>query len=92
MSIKRSQLLKEIEDLLPEEFSAATGVPRNESSEVILSFVEKYLEPRVRPLTEAEVDDHVLVKQVHHSRKDEVRNYVRNLDYEWKKEYLPEDE
>jgi hypothetical protein len=32
------------------------------------------------------------VKQVHHSRKDEVRNYVKNLDYEMKREWVPEGE
>lgn len=79
--IKRSELLKEMQDLIGQEGSAKE----------VLSFVEKYMEPKVRPLTEDEVEDHVLVKQVHHSRKDEVRNYVRGLDYEWKREYLPED-
>lgn len=79
--IKRSELLKEIDDVITKQGDAST----------VLSLVERYLEPRVRPLTEDEVEDHVLVKQVHHSRKDEVRNYVRGLEYEWKKEYLPED-
>lgn len=84
--IKRGKLLEEIEfaskcyDCTPEQTAG-----------YILAIVEKYLEPKVRPLTEAEVEDHVLVKQVHHSRKDEVRNYVRGLEYEWKREYLPED-
>jgi len=79
--IKRSQLLKEIDDIITKQGDAST----------VLSLVENYLEPRVRPLTENEVEEHILVKQVHESRKPEVRNYVRNLEYEWKHEYLPED-
>ena len=84
--IKRTALLKEIEFILKSPDSTTAQL-----AEFVLSKVEKYMEPKVRPLTEAEVDDHVLVKQVHHSRKDEVRNYVRSLEYEWKREYLPED-
>lgn len=61
------------------------------SAKEVLALIENYLEPRTRPLTDNEVEDHVLVKQVHHSKKDEVRTYVKNLDYEWKREYLPED-
>ena len=87
--ITRSQLLSNISDLLPDSVHSLRDT--DESSRAILALVEKYMEPRVRPLTEDEVEDHVLVKQVHHSRKDEVRNYVRGLEYEWKKEYLPED-
>ena len=87
--IKRSQLLKEINKLIPDQ--EYNGLTTGESADAILALVEKYMEPKVRPLNEAEVDDHVLVKQVHHSRKDEVRNYVRSLEYEWKREYLPED-
>ena len=87
--IKRSQLLVEIEKLLPD--SVHDNVWVDLAVEDILSLVEKYLEPRVRPLTENEVEEHILVKQVHESRKPEVRNYVRNLEYEWKHEYLPED-
>jgi hypothetical protein len=87
--IKRSQLLSKISELLPDSVHSSSDA--DESSKAILAFVEKYMEPIVRPLTEAEVEDHVLVKQVHHSRKDEVRNYVRSLEYEWKREYLPED-
>jgi hypothetical protein len=90
MSIKRSQLLKEINKLLPDR--EYNGFTASQSADAILSLVEKYLEPRVRPLTENEVEEHILVKQVHESRKPEVRNYVRNLEYEWKHEYLPEDE
>jgi len=82
MSIKRSQLLAEMQQLIGHEGNASE----------VLALVEKHMEPRVRPLTEKEVDEHVLVKQVHGSRKDEVRNYVRNLEYEWKREYIPEDE
>jgi hypothetical protein len=62
------------------------------SAKEVLSFLEKYLEPRLRPLTNREVEDHVLVKQVHHSKKDEVRLYVKNLDYEWKREYISEED
>ena len=82
MSIKRSILLDKMQDLIGQEGNAKE----------VLAFLEKYMEPRIRPLTDKEVDDHILVKQVHHSRKDEVRNYVRNLDYEWKREYLPEED
>ena len=81
MSIKRSELIHKIQDLIGHEGNAKE----------VLALVEKYMEPRIRPLTEKEIDDHVLVKQVHNSRKDEVRNYVRNLEYEWKREYIPED-
>ena len=87
--IKRSQLLTEINKLIPDR--EHNGFTTGQSADAILALVEKYMEPIVRPLTEAEVEDHVLVKQVHHSRKDEVRNYVRSLEYEWKREYLPED-
>jgi hypothetical protein len=62
-----------------------------EKAEDILKLVEMFMEPRLRPLTEKEIDEHVLVKQVHHSKKDEVRDYVRNLDYEMKREFIPED-
>jgi hypothetical protein len=81
MSIKRSDLIKKL-----------TATLHVDNATEVLALIEKHMEPRIRPLTDKEVDDHVLVKQVHHSRKDEVRNYVRNLDYEWKREYLPEDE
>lgn len=85
MFAKRSQMLKNIESLL-------SGTKTQEqTAKEILTMVEMFMEPKVRPLTEKEVDDHVLVKQVHHSRKDEVRNYVRNLDYEMKREFVPED-
>ena len=81
MSIKRSDLIKKL-----------TATLHVDNAVEVLALIEKHMEPRIRPLTDKEVDDHVLVKQVHHSRKDEVRNYVRNLDYEWKRDYLPEDE
>jgi hypothetical protein len=64
---------------------------QEEVAEDILQMVELFMEPKVRPLTEREVNEHVLVKQVHESRKEEVRNYVRNLDYEMKREFIPED-
>ncbi len=85
MFAKRSQMLKNIESLL-------SGTKTQEqTAKEILTMVEMFMEPKVRPLTEKEIDEHVLVKQVHHSRKDEVRNYVRNLDYEMKREFVPED-
>lgn len=81
MSIKRSELLKLI---------AGDTVVGN--AEAVLDLIEKYMEPRIRPLTDKEVEEHVLVKQVHHSKRDEVRVYVKNLDYEWKREYIPEED
>ena len=85
MFAKRSQMLKNIESLL-------SGTKTQEqTAKEILTMVEMFMEPKVRPLTEKEIDEHVLVKQVHHSRKDEVRDYVRNLDYEMKREFVPED-
>ena len=87
MFAKRSQMLKNIKQKLDNP-----RVNTSQTSEDILEMVELFMEPKLRPLTEKEVDDHVLVKQVHDSRKDEVRNYVRNLDYEMKREYVPEDE
>lgn len=85
MFAKRSQMLRNIEHKL------TVNKPIDEQAKDILALVEMFMEPKLRPLTEKEVDDHVLVKQVHHSRKDEVRNYVRNLDYEMKREFIPED-
>jgi hypothetical protein len=61
------------------------------TAESLLKMIEIFMEPKLRPLTQNEVEEHVLVKQVHESRKDEVRNYVRNLDYEMKREFVPED-
>ena len=90
MFAKRSQLIKNIESALKkgEPYSL---VLIEQTAKDILQMVELFMEPKLRPLTEKEIDDHVLVKQVHHSRKDEVRNYVRNLDYEMKREFVPED-
>ena len=85
MFAKRSQMLRNIEDKL------SINKPQKQQAEDILALVEIFMEPKLRPLTEREVDEHVLVKQVHHSRKDEVRDYVRNLDYEMKREFVPED-
>jgi hypothetical protein len=85
MFAKRSQMLQNIENKL------ASDMPRLDKAREILEIVEMFMEPKLRPLTNNEVEDHVLVKQVHHSRKEEVRNYVRNLDYEMKREWIPED-
>lgn len=85
MFAKRSQVLKNMESILKNDSSNST------KAEQLLSMIEMFMEPKLRPLTEKEIDEHVLVKQVHHSRKDEVRNYVRNLDYEMKREFIPED-
>lgn len=85
MFVKRSQILKNISNKLVE------GKSREEISKDILEVVELFMEPKLRPLTEIEIEDHVLVKQVHHSRKEEVKNYVRNLEYEKKREFVPED-
>jgi hypothetical protein len=82
---KRSQMLKNIESQL------SVHKTFEGTAEDILKIIEMFMEPNLRPLTEKEIDDHVLVKQVHHSRKEEVRNYVRNLDYEMKREFVPED-
>ena len=93
--IKRTELVSKISGIIEEmiELSKtdANGATASYIAEKILTGVESVMDPKVRPLTEAEVEDHVLVKQVHHSRKDEVRNYVRSLEYEWKRQYLPED-
>lgn len=85
MFAKRSQMLINIQNKL------SIGKPQQEQAEEILALVEMFMEPKLRPLTNKEVDEHVLVKQVHHSRKDEVRDYVKNLDYEMKREWIPED-
>jgi hypothetical protein len=82
---KRSQMLKNIEAQL------SVHKTEEEQASDILKVVELFMEPNLRPLTNKEVDDHVLVKQVHESRKEEVRNYVKNLDYELKREWVPED-
>jgi hypothetical protein len=85
MFAKRSQLLKNIENKL------SISKTQVEQAKEILELIELFMEPKLRPLTNKEVDEHVLVKQVHHSRKDEVREYVKNLDYEMKREFVPED-
>jgi hypothetical protein len=82
---KRSQMLANIEAQL------SVHKTEEEQARDILKVIELFMEPNLRPLTNKEVEDHVLVKQVHHSRKDEVREYVRNLDYEMKREWVPED-
>ncbi len=85
MFAKRSQLLKNIENKL------SISKTQVEQAKEILELIELFMEPKLRPLTSKEVDDHILVKQVHHSRKDEVREYIKNLDYEMKREFVPED-
>ena len=85
MFAKRSQLLKNIENKL------SISKPQGDQAKEILELIELFMEPKLRPLTNKEVDEHILVKQVHHSRKDEVREYVKNLDYEMKREFVPED-
>ena len=87
MFAKRSQLIQNIETKLK-----IVNPNLSDKAEDILKMIELFMEPNLLPLTEKEVDEHVLVKQVHDSRKDEVRNYVRNLDYEMKREWCPEDE
>lgn len=87
MFAKRSQMIKNIQTT-----SKANNVEMNESTaDSILKMIEIFMEPKLRPLTEKEIDEHVLVKQSHHSRKDEIREYIRNLDYEMKREFVPED-
>lgn len=86
---KRSEVLKSITKIIEKEDSGSDG---SNLASNILSLIETVMEPKVRPLTDKEVEEHVLVKQVHHSRKDEVRNYVRNLDYEWKRTWISEEE
>lgn len=85
MYAKRSQMLANIEAKL------SVSKPQEQQAKEILELIELFMEPKLRPLTEREVNEHVLVKQVHESRKEEVRNYVRNLDYEMKREWIPED-
>jgi hypothetical protein len=85
MYAKRSQMLANIEAKL------SVSKPQEQQAKEILELIELFMEPKLRPLTEREVNEHVLVKQVHESRKEEVRNYVRNLDYEMKREWVPED-
>jgi hypothetical protein len=92
MFVKRSQMIKNIESKLVSFGLLKEGHRENEIVTVgLLEMIEMFMEPKLRPLTSKEVEEHVLVKQVHESRKEEVRNYVRNLDYEMKREYIPED-
>jgi hypothetical protein len=92
MYAKRSQILKNIENKLVSFGVIEANKKQNEViTSGLLELLELFMEPKLRPLTEKEVDNHVLVKQVHHSRKEEVRNFVRNLDYEHKREFIPED-
>lgn len=90
MFAKRSQLLKNIESALKKSESY-NNILIEQTAKDILQMVEMFMEPKLRPLTNKEVNEHVLVTQVHESRKEEVRNYVRNLDYEMKREFVPED-
>lgn len=85
MYAKKSQVLQNIKSVI------LAGKPAEQSAEDILKMIELFMEPKLRPLTSNEIEEHELVKQVHHSRKDEVRNYVAGLEYEWKREFVPED-
>ena len=92
MYAKRSQVIKNIENKLIGLGLLQEGKASNEIVTVgILEIMELFMEPKLRPLTAKEVEEHVLVAQVHESRKEEVREYVRNLDYEMKREWIPED-
>jgi len=87
MFAKRSQILLNIQSTLK-----ANGFEITESSaESVLKMIEIFMEPKVRPLTEKEIDNHILVQQVSRAKRDEVRDYVRNLEYEHKREFVPED-
>lgn len=90
MYAKRSQILKNIESVI-KKGEPYGNVLHEQTAKNILEMIELFMEPKVRPLTEREVNEHILVTQVHESRKEEVRNYVRNLDYEMKREFIPED-
>ena len=85
MFAKRSQMLRNIEHKL------TVNKPIEEQAKDILQMVEMFMEPKLRPLTEKEIDNHILVQQVSKAKKDEVRDYVRNLEYEHKREFVPED-
>ena len=91
MFAKRSQMIKNIESVI-KKGEPYSNVLIEQTAKDILQMVEIFMEPKLRPLSNQEVEDHVLVKQVHESRKDEVRNYVKNLDYEMKREWIPEGE
>lgn len=83
--IKRSEFTKKLEEIIHENSEFW-----DYKIEDVMKFIETYMQPNLRPLTEEEVEQHPLVKQVHESKREDVRNYVRNLDYEWKREWLPE--
>lgn len=85
MFAKRSQLIKNIESVL------SNDSPTPAKAVEILKMVELFMEPNLRPLTEKEVENHVLVQQVSRAKKEEVKDYVRNLEYEHKREFVPED-
>lgn len=87
--MKRSELRDGVEALIPT--IGLSSEDTMSAAEMIVQFIEKYMTPNARPLTAKEIDEHPLVKQVHGSKKDEVRNYVANLDYEWKKTWEPEE-
>lgn len=84
--MKRSKLVADIQFKLDYMFDGT-----DEMGDTILTFIEQYMEPKLRPLTNTEIDNHELVKAVHDSRKDEVRQYVAELLYERKRTWEPED-
>jgi hypothetical protein len=87
MFAKRSQIIKNIKSTLQ-----ANGFEVNDqAAENVLKMVEIFMEPKLRPLSSNEVDNHVLVKQAPKDLRDEIKDYVRSLDYEHKREFVPED-
>jgi hypothetical protein len=90
MFAKRSQMLKNIESVL-KKGEPYSNVLIEQTAKDILQMVELFMEPKLRPLTSKEVNEHVLVKQAPKDMKDEVKEYVSNLDYEHKREFVPED-
>jgi hypothetical protein len=87
MFAKKSQMIKNIKSTLE-----ANGVEVNDqAAENVLKMVEIFMEPKLRPLSSKEVDDHILVKQAPKDMRDEIKDYVRSLDYEHKREFVPED-
>ncbi len=87
--IKKSQLINQIKDILVD---VDPSLANRSVAEDILSLVEKHMEPKLRSLTAKEIEEHPLVKQVHGSRKNDVRLYVSELPYERKRSWQPEDE
>jgi len=87
--IKRSELIKQIKNILAE---LDESYANRSIADDILQVVEKHMEPKLRSLTDKEIEDHPLVKQVHGSRKPEVKLYVSELPYEKKRSWEPEDE